>query len=292
MNMMSIEAYEVDAEDQEELRKRRTEVEDSYKKKIDMLSSQYENSEFRCDFESVHPEAKPLQKHDENNYKAGICKQYCLLLQRGFRNILRLPLTSYFRIIAIIFIALLIVLVFGQLDTDAQSIQSRNGVLYFITISAVMNHVQGVILIFPEEKPVFFREHGNRMYSSLIYFAAVVTAGLPNVFIFSTLSTLIYYFAVDLNTTSSERYFIHYGYHFLLSNSATGLGYIIGALFNDKRLAVGMLPVILLPFMLVGGFFVNQNNFVVVLLPFEYCSLFKYGFQVFTQNEYENLELD
>jgi len=52
-----------------------------------------------------------------------------------------------------------------------------------------------------------------------------------------------------------------------------------------------MTSVIVLPFMLVGGFFVNQNNFIVVLKPFEYISLPKYGFQVFTLNEYKDLDL-
>ena len=129
------------------------------------------------------------------------------------------------------------------------------------------------------------------MYSSFIYFLATITAGIPNIFLYSTLGTLIYYFAIELNTSSAERYFIHYGYHFLLCNASTGLGYIIGTAVPDKRLAVGLLPVIILPFMLVGGFFVNQNNFVPILYPFEYISLFKYGFQVFTLNEYIDLDL-
>jgi hypothetical protein len=135
MFMMSIEAYEIDAEDKEEFIRRRTEVEDNYKKKIDMLTAQYENSELRCDPDEVHPEVKPLQKNDENNYRPGLCKQYCLLLQRGFRNVFRIPLTSYFRILTTIAISLMIVLIYGQLGTDSQSIQSRNGVLFFIIIT-------------------------------------------------------------------------------------------------------------------------------------------------------------
>ena len=144
MYMMSIEAYELDAEEGEMLAKRRTEVEQSYKQKIDSMQNNYENSEMKCDPDSEHPEARPINKVDENAYKAGFFKQYCLLLQRGFKNILRLPLTSYFKLISIFFVALLVVLIYGQLGNDARSIQSRNGVLYFITIGAVMNQAQGV----------------------------------------------------------------------------------------------------------------------------------------------------
>jgi ATP-binding cassette, subfamily G (WHITE), eye pigment precursor transporter len=186
----------------------------------------------------------------------------------------------------------MIVLVYGQLGNDSQSIQSRNGVLFFITITCNLFQIQFVILVFPDEKPVFYKEYGNRMYSSFMYFCAVVTVGLPNVFIYSTLSTLIYYFVIELNTTSADRYYIHYSYHLLLCNASTALGYMVGISFSDKALAVGMLPVVVLPFMLVGGYLVNQNNFVLVMKPFEYTSLYKYAYQVFIINEYEDLDLD
>lgn len=146
-------------------------------------------------------------------------------------------------------------------------------------------------MIFPEERKVFLREHGSRMYNSFAYFIATITADIPNLFLYATLGSLIYYFAISLNTSSAERFFIHYGYLFLLCNAATGLGYVIGSLFSDPKIAVSAMPIIILPFVLVGGFFVNQNNAVPILKPFEYISLFKYGFQVLTLNEYTDLDL-
>jgi ATP-binding cassette, subfamily G (WHITE), eye pigment precursor transporter len=288
MNIISLEA---DIED-DLPRKRRTEMENNYKKRVAIMNSNYENSELKCDVESVHPEANPLHENKHQEYRAGFFKQLFLLSQRSFRNIFRIPLTSYFKLITTVIISLITILVYGQLGTNQQSIQSRNGLLYFVTVNTTFNLVQTVVLVFPEEKPVFLREHGNRMYSSFAYYIANVVSNLPSTFISSTLSTLIYYFAVELNTTSPARYFVHYGVHFLLSNAATSMGLMIGASFNDKSIAVGMLPVIILPFMLVGGFFVNQNNFVPVLLPFEYTSIFKYSFQAFVLNEYKNLDLD
>lgn len=82
----------------------------------------------------------------------------------------------------------MMILVFGQLDKDYTSIQSRNGVLYFITMTVAMHQLPSVVHVFPDEKPVFLREHGNRMYSTFAYFSAIVTAAVPNVFIHSTIS--------------------------------------------------------------------------------------------------------
>lgn len=52
-----------------------------------------------------------------------------------------------------------------------------------------------------------------------------------------------------------------------------------------------MNPVLNVTFMLFSGFFVNQDNIPVYLLPIEYLSLIKYAFQVFMYNEYDDLDL-
>lgn len=114
---------------------------------------------------------------------------------------------------------------------------------------------------------------------------------IPNILQFSVIGSLIYYFSIKLNTDDASKYFIHVGYHILLVWTATGLGSIGGALVKDKNIGVALIPVFLIPFMLLAGFFVNQDNIVEVLIPFEYISPFKYGFQVFALNEYEGLHL-
>jgi len=42
-------------------------------------------------------------------------------------------------------------------------------------------------------------------------------------------------------------------------------------------------PMILIPFMLFGGFYVNQNNVPYYFYPIQYISMFKYGFQAAVQ---------
>lgn len=74
--------------------------------------------------------------------------------------------------------------------------------------------------------------------------------------------------------------------------ASTGMGLAGGVLVSNKNVAVGMIPVLVIPLMLLSGFFVNNDNYLPVLIPFEYISLFKYGFQVFVQNEYDGLPLD
>uniref|UniRef100_A0A7S3NLB8 ABC transporter domain-containing protein n=1 Tax=Euplotes crassus TaxID=5936 RepID=A0A7S3NLB8_EUPCR len=294
MNMMSIEALdEPDLEDEEELKKTRTMIEGDYKRKIGFLADRYESSELRCDEDSVHPEARALggDREEDVQYTPGWGKQFWLLLMRNFKNLIRLPIASYGKVISYIFISILILLVWGHLDNDQQSIQSRTGVLFIVSTMIIMFNVQGVILVFPDERPVFIREHSGKMYSTTIYYLSKILSEIPLLFINATLFSVVLYWAVGLNTDSFGRFLVFWSYTMLLMWAAMGMGFAGGVLVSDKNVAVGMIPVIIIPLMLLSGFFVDQDNILPVLTPFEYISLFKWSLQVYAYNEYEGLKL-
>jgi len=293
MNMMSIEALDdPDVEDEKELKKRRTEVERDYKKHIDYLYTQYENSELKCDADSIHPESKTLTKDSEQQeYSPTLYRQFTMLLIRSLKNIFRLPEASYVKVLTYVFTSLLILLVYGRLGDDEQSIQSRNGVIFLTLLIYIMNPFQGIVLVFPDEKPVFLREQSAKMYSPTMYYCSLVVSQIPILLICTTLSAVLVYFPIGLNLDEPSSFWIYFGYSTLLMFGATGMGLCAGILSNDKDTAVAMVSVVVLPLILVAGFFVNQDNILPVLYPFQYISLFKYGYQVLTQNEYDGLEL-
>ena len=80
--------------------------------------------------------------------------------------------------------------------------------------------------------------------------------------------------------------------NFLIFNASGGYSLILGVTFADKQLAVTLTPVLIIPFMLFAGFFVNQDNIPWFLTPFQYLSIFKYGFQALVWNEYQDQTLD
>jgi hypothetical protein len=65
----------------------------------------------------------------------------------------------------------------------------------------------------------------------------------------------------------------------LIYSAAGAYALIIGVIFSDKQLAVTLTPVLIIPFMLFAGFFVNQDNIPIWLIEFQYLSFFKYGYQ-------------
>jgi len=60
-----------------------------------------------------------------------------------------------------------------------EGVMNRNGCLFFVMIAITFSAIQTVILLFPEERPVFLREVGNKMYSVSAYFFGKFIAEIP-----------------------------------------------------------------------------------------------------------------
>ena len=146
------------------------------------------------------------------------------------------------------------------------------------------NAIQNVILIFPDERPVFLREVNNNMYSVSPYFWAKIISELPFSLLTPAIFGSIVYYAIGLNDMSIEYFGIFILILILAYNASSGYSLIISASFSDKQLAVTLTPVLIIPFMLFAGFFVSTDNIPIFLKPFEWISIFKYGYNALLLN--------
>jgi ABC-type multidrug transport system permease subunit len=118
------------------------------------------------------------------------------------------------------------------------------------------------------------------MYGVPAYFLAKVSSEFPMFLSLPTLMSCIAYFALNLNLSDGgAHFFIFLFIAFSLYVAGGGMGLLIGSAVSNKQVAVSLTPIVIIPFMLFAGFFVNQDNIPKFLLPFEYISLFKYGMQ-------------
>ena len=62
------------------------------------------------------------------------------------------------------------------------------------------NAIQNVILIFPDERPVFLREANNNMYAVSAYFWAKIISEFPSSFITPTVFGAVVYYAIGFST--------------------------------------------------------------------------------------------
>lgn len=70
----------------------------------------------------------------------------------------------------------------------------------------------------------------------------------------------------------------------LISFVGNSLGLLCGSAFSDPKVASGMMPVFIMPFMLFAGFFSNRDNLWAGISWIEYLSPFKYGFDAHIHN--------
>jgi len=211
----------------------------------------------------------------------------------------RLPQTSYVKLTTTCVTACFVAFFFWQagayVSNDGtvtateyeQIFQNLQGALFFMTMNITMNAIQNVILIFPDERPVFLREVNNNMYKVGPYFWAKISSELPFSIAMPSVFGCIVYFSVGLNPTAGH-FFVFLLTLILIYNASSGYSLIISAIFSNKQVAVTLTPVLIVPFMLFAGFFVAASSIPVWLREFEYLSIYKYGYQALMRNEFNH----
>jgi ABC-type multidrug transport system permease subunit len=71
------------------------------------------------------------------------------------------------------------------------------------------NAIQSVILVFPDERPVFLKEVNNNFYSPSAYFFAKIISEIPASAITPFLFGVISYFSIGLNHNLGQFYGVY-----------------------------------------------------------------------------------
>ncbi len=288
MSMMSIEQIELEKQTAGETILDKKKIEKEYQERITYFVDSYEKSQLRNDPEQIAPGVNPLDMGAGNQgmYTTGFCYQFGLLCRRNFLNLIRLPQTSYVKLLTTCLTAVFAILLFFDTGTDAPGVQNVQGSLFFVCMNIAFNAIQNVILIFPDERPVFLREVNNNMYRTSPYFWAKIISELPFSIMTPVIFGCIVYYAIGYNPEAA-RFLVFLTILVLVYNASSGYSLIISASFSDKQLAVTLTPVLIIPFMLFAGFFVSSDNIPVFLKEFEYLSIFKYGYESLMHNQFD-----
>lgn len=95
------------------------------------------------------------------------------------------------------------------------------------------------------------------------------------------------FYGVGLNNNNSPDNFLML---LLIMNLmyflAASYGLFYSALIPKLEVAMALVPVLIIPFMMLSGFFRDLNKVSEVFYPFEYLSPFRYGFQAVMLNEF------
>jgi len=183
------------------------------------------------------------------------------------------------------FFGVVMTAVFYNLGTGDAGIQTRQGLLFFIATMNAFGAINGSQSTFSIERPIFIRERLSKSYTASAYFWGKCCAELPFLLIFPFIFVTIVYFSVGLNS-DPNKYAICLGINMMVWLAGSGYGLVISTFIPRLEVAMAMTPILVIPLMVMAGFFVNQNNIPYFLYEFEYISPFKYGYQAMVQNEF------
>eukprot|EP00733_Pompholyxophrys_punicea_P001147 Pompholyxophrys_punicea_v1_NODE_506_length_1821_cov_8.150623.p1 type:complete len:441 gc:universal NODE_506_length_1821_cov_8.150623:390-1712(+) len=217
-------------------------------------------------------------------------REWLLISHRALINYVRQPLAIQVRLGQTIFVALLLGLIYFNLDNNQRSIQDRTGAIFFLLTSCVMSSLQPVILTFPNERMLFMREYDNNMYSVVSYYSGKVLTEFPFQIIFPVVFSSVSYYMVGFNPLFS-KFLLQIVALFFVTLCGNAMGMLVGCAVTDPLAAVSLGPVVIIPLMLFGGFYVNTESLPVYLAWISYISVFNWGFQAISIVEYSGLVL-
>ncbi|CAG9329393.1 unnamed protein product [Blepharisma stoltei] len=217
-------------------------------------------------------------------------RKFCILCDRGFINARRNPGALIAWLMLLIVIWVLTDLLFHDLGNDFHSIQNINGVLYFITMNAIMSGNAYSAMGIPSERPIYLKEYNKGIYGTFIYILAKLISELPFHLLGAAMTALMLYFALDLNLNAG-KFFIFCLIFFLGHQMGGGLGYIVGAMCKTQEIALAISQIFVAPLNAYGGM-ISMSRLNYIFSWITYFSPFYYTFQAFTVNQYTDMNFN
>lgn len=226
----------------------------------------------------------PAQDHIK--YKADFLTQFRFLFSRSFKNFYRNPMLLQVKVFQAAFVILLIGSIYANIDDrpPTQQVSDRAGALFFFPTNLIMMYSFGVLNVFAVEKLTFFREFRNGYYNLAAYFLSKTLVELPFQILFPLMQSFGMYFWIF--GVHWEKFWVFSLFTVLLANVGQGLGVVCACAFDDVQVALAVTPVLFLPFMIFGGFFVSSDTIPVYFSWLKWLSPIHYGFAGMARNEF------
>lgn len=226
---------------------------------------------------------------DTSPYKASWWAQFRAVLWRSSLSVFKEPQLIKVRMLQTVMVALMIVLIYYGQTLDQDGVMNINGVIFICLTNMTFQNVFAVINVFCAELPIFMREHANGMYRVDVYFLCKTLAETPVFLVLPLLFISLPYYLIGLNPEPA-RFFLACLIIVLVANVATSFGYLISCISSSVSMALSIGPPIVIPFMLFGGFFLNNDSVPSYFKWLSYLSWFKYGDEALLINQWQGVD--
>jgi len=222
-------------------------------------------------------------------YKASWGEQFAALAWRQSLAVIKDPMIARVKVISAIVVGIILGTIYQAQDMDQAGIQNINGALFVIVTNLSFGNIFSICNSYCSELPVFLREHFNGMYRTDAFFFAKQVVEMPLYILEATIMFTLIYWIANLNP-EAERFFIALGIIILILQVVFSLGYFLSCTLPTVDIALAIAPVLIIPMMLFGGFYLNSSSVVVWLAWIKYISWFYYGFSALLVNQWSGVE--
>ncbi|XP_077979353.1 protein white-like [Glandiceps talaboti] len=270
--------------------------EESSKQRIESICEAYENSALKADLENQIRVLSARDEHSEDeshlkavlsSYKSSWWTQFILLLRRSCLSVLRDQASLKTRLPAHILAGLFLGLCYLE-QRGNTTVQNIAGYLALMLILMASETVFSVVQILPMEVPVFLREHHNGMYNTAAYFFTRVLAEIPSLLLLKTLYVTVSYWLVGL-TPEFGRFLGCTIVVILTSAVGFAFGMFVSMTSDNITIVLAISQSMLLPMIMVGGFFIKPESIPSYMYWLKYTSWFYYGYELLNINEWNKL---
>lgn len=212
--------------------------------------------------------------------------QLLVLTVRTFRQS-RHVILSKLNFTQTIVLAVIVSVIWFQVPDDERSVNDRHGYFFFVSIFWAFQPLIVATLSLPAEHNVISKERRSGSYHLSAYYLAKLFSELPLVIILPSIFYIITYWCGGFNGWTS--FFAIWFVVLINSIVAQGLGVFIGALFMDYQRSLVAAAVVMLTFMLLGGFYIERLPPWLVWA--QYLSFISYTFRAMLEYGYLDLDL-
>ncbi|XP_036804587.1 broad substrate specificity ATP-binding cassette transporter ABCG2 [Oncorhynchus mykiss] len=202
-------------------------------------------------------------------------------------NSLRNPQTSYAQLALNIFFALLVGLIYYQIPlTLPEALQNRMGAFFFLIINMVFGNLSAVEL-FINERALFIHENSSGYYRTSVYFLSkIFTDLIPNRIVPILIFSAIAYYMMGLKPAFTA-FLLFTLTMSLVSLAGVSLAFLVSASVSSFAMANVLIALPFVFMMVFGGFLVNLNSMLSWLSWLKWISIFRYGLEAVTINEFK-----
>ncbi|XP_038905801.1 ABC transporter G family member 26 [Benincasa hispida] len=193
------------------------------------------------------------------------------------------------RLLQAVGVALLLGLLWwkSKIDTEPQ-LRDQIGLLFYICIFWTSSSIFGAVYVFPFEKLYLVKEQKADMYRLSVYYVSSTLCDMVAHVLYPTLFMLILYFMVDFKRTVSCFLLTLFAI-LLVAVTSQGAGELFGAAVLSIRRAGMVASLILMLFLLTGGYYVQ--HIPKFMRWMKYVSFMYYGFRLLLKVQYSGDQL-